>query len=459
MPRLKLSEIAGVLDAEAPRASVGDLTAAGYAIDTRLLRTGDLFFALKGEARDGHEFVADACEKGAVGAVVERAFEGLPPSFPQMIVRSPLEALQRLAGHVRLSTDIPVIAVTGSNGKTTTKEMIAFLLAARMRVRKSPGNFNNHIGLPLAILGLDESDRALVVEIGSSHRGEIASLARIARPQIGVITNVGRAHIGLFGSLEAVAAEKTDLARCLEPGGEAVVNADDDILMAAVKTGVAETRTFGIHGEADFRATGVRVSEGMGSTFTLRGVAVTLRAPGLHNVYNALAAIATAGAFGLSVRDAAEAIRLYEPMRMKTHVLGGMTLVDDTYNSNPDSAAAALDVLAGMRGARRVFIMGDMLELGEYAQGLHREMGTRVARSGIELFVGIGSLTRWAAEEARSAGMRDEAVFHFETKAEARAALLGIVKADDAVLVKASRAAGLDEIADFLKSSPIAGRV
>lgn len=459
MPRLKLSEIAAALEAEVPGASVGDLTATGYAIDTRLLRTGDLFFALRGETRDGHRFVRDACEKGAVGAVVERALEGLPAEFAQVVVSSPLEALQRLASYVRASTDIPVVGVTGSNGKTTTKEMIAFLLAARMQVRKSPGNFNNHIGLPLAILGLDRSDRALVVEIGSSHRGEIANLTRIARPQIGVITNVGRAHIGLFGSLEAIAAEKTDLVRCLEPGGEAVVNADDRALMAAIKSDTTETRTFAVRSDADFRATDVRMAEAGGSAFTLRGTTVTLRAPGLHNIYNALAAIATAGAFGLSVKDAAEAIRLYEPMRMKTHAVGAMTLIDDTYNSNPESAAAAIDVLAGTSGARRVLIMGDMLELGESSEALHREVGMRVARSGVELVISIGRHARWVADEAASGGMDREAVVHFETKAEAKTALLGIIRGDDVVLVKASRAAGLDEIADFLKSSPIAGRV
>lgn len=459
MPRLRLSEIAGVLDVETAGPLPGDLTAAGYAIDTRLLRTGDLFFALKGQTRDGSDFVRDACEKGAVGAVVERTLEGLPSSFAQLVVPSPLEALQRLAAHVRASTDIPVVAVTGSNGKTTTKEMIAFLLGVRMRVRKSPGNFNNHIGLPLAILGLDQSDRALVVEIGSSHRGEIAGLARIARPQIGVITNVGRAHIGLFGSLEAVAAEKTDLARCLEPGGEVVLNADDEVLMAAVKANTVATRTFGIASQADFRATNVGVSEGVGSTFTLAGTRVTLRAPGLHNVYNALAAIATAGAFGLSVKDAAEAIRLYEPMRMRTHVVGNMTIIDDAYNSNPDSAAAAIDVLAGMRGSRRVLIMGDMLELGECAEALHREVGLRVARSGVEILISIGDLARWIAEEARAAGMAEGAVVDFKSKAEAMASLLGIIRGDDVVLVKASRAAGLDQIADFLKSSLTAGRV
>jgi UDP-N-acetylmuramyl pentapeptide synthase len=229
--------------------------------------------------------------------------------------------------------------------------------------------------------------------------------------------------------------------------------------MEAVRPSDAAMRTFGIDAEADFRASEVRASEGAGSAFTLRGTKVTLRAPGLHNVYNALAAIATAGAFGLSVRDSADAIRLYEPMRMKTHTAGGITLIDDAYNSNPDSAAAAVNVLAGMKGARRVLVFGDMLELGEHAEKLHRELGARVATSGIEVLIGIGGLARWVAEEARSYGMAGDRVLHFETKDGAKAALPGIIKADDVVLIKASRAAGLDEVAEFLKSSLAAGRV
>ena len=458
MHRLELTEIAQVIGSPVPEGAES-LTTSGYSIDSRTLRTGDLFFALKGATQDGHGFVRDAWEKGAVGAVVERRLEDLPKSFPQMVVPSSLVALQRIASFVRSRTDIPVVAVTGSNGKTTTKEMIAFLLSTRMKVRKSPGNFNNHIGLPLSLLGLEHSDEALVVEIGSNHPGEVDALCRIAQPQVGVITNVGRAHIGLFGSLEGVAREKSDLARCLQSGGEAVVNADDEPLMAQMKSIGVETITFGLRADADFRATAVDVSQSSGSSFTLGGLAVGLKAPGIHNIYNALAAIATAGVFGISVRDAAEAIRIYEPMRMKTETYGGITLIDDTYNSNPDSVAAALSVLAAGGGGRRVFVMGDMLELGAASEALHREVGSLVARCPIDLLVTIGKEARWASEEARSRGMDERAVVHFASKIEAKRELRGLVKPEDIVLIKGSRLAGLDEIAEFLRSGATVGRV
>jgi UDP-N-acetylmuramoyl-tripeptide--D-alanyl-D-alanine ligase len=458
MHRLDLKEIAEVIEAQVA-ADTGGLTTSGYSIDSRTLRAGDLFFALKGESGDGHDHVRDAWEKSAVGAVVERPIDGIPSGFPQMVVRSPLSALQRIASHVRSRTDLPVVAVTGSNGKTTTKEMIAVLLSTRMKVRRSPGNFNNHIGLPLSLLALEHTDEALVVELGSNHPGEIAALCRIAQPQVGVITNVGRAHLGMFGSIDAVAREKSDLARCLQPGGEAVVNADDAALMAQIESIDVGKTTFGLTSGVDFRATSVDVSRSSGSSFALGGLPISLKAPGIHSVYNALGAIATAGVFGISVKDAAEAIHLYEPLRMKMQTYGGLTLIDDTYNSNPDSAQAALSVLSSARGGRRVFVMGDMLELGQAAEQLHREVGSLVARSPIDLLVTIGELAGWASEEAKARGMDERAVVHFADKAQARRDLRGIVKPDDVVLVKGSRLAGLDEIVEFLKSSAIVGSV
>jgi UDP-N-acetylmuramoyl-tripeptide--D-alanyl-D-alanine ligase len=458
MPRLDLEQIAQTIGARYTW-DAGSGVAAGYAIDTRLLQAGEMFFALRGEARDGHQFVKEAWEKGAVAAVVERPVEGLPQRFPQLVVPSVLAALQQLAAEVRAGIDVPVVAVTGSNGKTTTKEMIAHLAGVRMRVRRSPASFNNHIGLPLSILALEPDDRMLVVELGSNHPGEIASLCRIARPQVGVVTNVGRAHIGLFGSLEAVAAEKSELARGLLPGGKAVVNADDPLLMAAVKATGADTITFGVSSGADFRASDVRPNEGGRAWFSIKGVPVGLEAPGIHNVYNALAAIAAVSLFGITPGDAAEALPRYKNLRMKAEACGGMTLVDDTYNANPDSVAAALEVLAGTRGARRVFVMGDMFELGGAADQLHREVGARLARTGIEVLVAIGDLASLAADEAVASGMNAAQVHSFRTKAEAKRDLLQILKAEDVVLVKASRAAGLEEIVDFLRSRVAAGRV
>jgi UDP-N-acetylmuramoyl-tripeptide--D-alanyl-D-alanine ligase len=455
MPRLDLGEIAAIVGAKAasplPAGPV-----AGYGIDTRLLAPGEVFFALKGETRDGHGFVKEAWEKGAAAAVVESPIEGLPWGFPQLAVKSSLEALQKLASHVRGGLAVPVVSITGSNGKTTTKEMIAHLIASRMRVRKSPGNFNNHIGLPLSILSLEDGDQVLVVEMGSNHSGEIAALCRMARPDVGVITNVGRAHVGLFGSLEAIAEEKTDLARGLAPGGKVVANADDPTLMAALKPVPVPVTTFGIVADADLKASDVRAHGGEGATFTVAGARVALRAQGVHNVYNALAAIAVAGLFGVTPGRAAELLPGYEPMRMKTAVCGGVTVIDDTYNANPDSVAAALQVLAGIEGARRVFVMGDMMELGAAAQELHREVGARVARSGIEVFVAIGEQAQLAADEARAA-MDAANVHDFATRADARRDLARIIRPGDVVLVKASRASQLEEIVDLLRCGVTAG--
>ncbi|MFZ1947588.1 MAG: UDP-N-acetylmuramoyl-tripeptide--D-alanyl-D-alanine ligase [bacterium] len=459
MPKLSLAEIAGAIGAEAPGGTSASATAAGYAVDSRLLKAGEMFFALKGTDRDGRQFARDAYAKGAVAVVVDAPVDDLPRGFPQLVVRSTMDALQRLAVYVRGGVNIPVIAVTGSNGKTTTKEMIAFVLGTKMGVRRSPGNFNNHIGLPLSVLALEASDRALVVEMGTNHPGEIAGLAKIARPDIAVMTNVGRAHIGFFGSLEAIAREKADLARGLEPGGKAVVNADDGVLMDAVARTPAEIITFGINRPADFMAANIEPLPGGRSKFALHGIGVELQAGGTHNIYNALAAMAASHLLGVSVKDAAAALPRYEPVRMKARSYGGVTLIDDAYNANPDSVAAALEVLAGAAGGRRVFIMGDMLELGEATERLHREVGSMVARLGIDLLIGIGEATLWTVEEARAGGLPAERALHFMTKADAKRDLKRMVRPDDVVLVKASRMSGLEEISDFLRLATAAGRI
>jgi len=457
MPGLKLSEIARITGGRL----VGDAgrigTVAGYAIDSRLLVPGEIFFALKGEARDGHEFVEAAFARGAAAAVVERPIGGLPAEPVQVIVPSALAALQAIAAHVRERTQVPVVAITGSNGKTTTKEMLAHLLATRLAVRKSPGNFNNHIGLPLSILRLGHRDEILVVELGTNHRGEIAALAKIARPQVGVVTNVGRAHVGLFGSVEAVAQEKTDLVRSLGSGGRGVVNADDGLLAAALRDTKVPLTRFGIEARAEFRASNVDVATG-GSRFTVQGQTVMLKVPGGHNVYNALAAIAAASLFGVSVKDAAAALPGFEPPRMKAAQFGGITVIDDTYNANPDSMAAALDVLSLADAGRRIFVMGEMFELGDASEDLHREVGSRIPGARVDLLVGIGEATRQAVEAAVEAGMRREQVFWYEARPDAKLALRRLLRPGDVVLVKASRRAGLEDISDFLKASTVAGR-
>lgn len=432
--------------------------ATGYAFDTRMLAPGDLFFALKGEERDGHAFVADAESKGAVGAVVDHRMEGVPEDWPQIVVASTLTALQRLATEVRRSLTLPVVAISGSNGKTTTKDMLAMLLETRMRVHKSPGNFNNHIGVPLSVLGLDETSEVLVVELGSNHRGEIRRLCEIAKPTVGLITNVGRAHIGLFGSLREIALEKTDIVRCLDGEGKGVVNADDAAIREALEGLERELLRFGIREQAEFRATDIELRDISGVRFRIAGTVFALKTPGIHSVYNALAAVATASLFGILRDEAARVLAGFEPVRLKPTRVGDITVIDDTYNANPDSVRAALDVISGMDARRKVFIIGEMLELGKHAQDLHKEIGRLVASAGVGLLVGIGDLTSSTLDEAVASGLKPDAALFFGSKGDARDGIRRLLKPGDLVLVKGSRLAGLEDICEFIRQDAIRGR-
>ncbi|MFH1312877.1 MAG: UDP-N-acetylmuramoyl-tripeptide--D-alanyl-D-alanine ligase [Candidatus Eisenbacteria bacterium] len=435
-----------------------NLVVTGYSFDTRRLEEGDLFFALEGERRDGHTFVGEARTRGAVAAVVSHPVEGAGEDFVQIVVESPLAALQSIASHERGRLDIPVVTISGSNGKTTTKDMLAMLLASKMRVHKSPGNFNNHIGVPLSLLGLDDADQVLVIEIGSNHRGEIRNLCEIARPTVGLVTNVGRAHIGYFGSVDEIAREKTDILRCLEPGGTGIVNADDPLLLSAIAGIDVDLLTFGVKEAADFRATDIRQIDGRGAEFSVNGVAMRLRSPGLHNIYNATAAIAAAGLFDISPDDAGRILTDFEPLRMKVMKAADLTIIDDSYNANPDSVKAALDVFSSMGKTRKVFVMGEMLELGDSADRLHREVGTWVTSSGVDVLIGIGGLTRATVDEARASGMSPESALFFEDKTDAMQQMSHLIAPHDVVLVKGSRMAGLEEICDLLKQQAVEGR-
>jgi UDP-N-acetylmuramoyl-tripeptide--D-alanyl-D-alanine ligase len=455
MRELSIMEITNIVGGSivSGRERGGDSFRGGFAFDSRLLRPGDLFFALKGETRDGLDFVAGAQAGGAAAAVVAERVEGLPAGFIQIKVGSPLDALQQLAIHARESIRVPVIAISGSNGKTTTKEMLAHILSGTKSVFKSPGNFNNHIGVPLTILGAPLESEVLVMELGSNHRGEIARLTKIARPHFGVITNVGLAHIGFFGSVEEIANEKSDVLRHLEPGGTGVVNADDRNLERALADIDAPLVTFAVERGAQFRASGVEPLPGGGSAFKVAGQQVRIKVPGLHNVYNALASIAAASLLEVEVRASAGALESFEPVRVKTISAASITIMDDSYNANPDSVRAAADILSATPASRRVFILGEMMELGSESERLHREVGEMLAGSGTDILIGIGGLTRLAVEAAASAGMGWGSALFFETKAEAKNHIADALREGDVVLVKGSRLAGLEEICEFLKST------
>jgi UDP-N-acetylmuramoyl-tripeptide--D-alanyl-D-alanine ligase len=460
MPRLSLQHIADIVGGTI-HGSVDDparMFVSRYAFDSRRIEQGGLFFARHGESRDGHDFVKDACAGGAVGAVVERMVDDVPRGFVQIEVPKSLDALQGLAGHVRGRLAIPVVAISGSNGKTTTKEMLAAILSPSMKTYKSPGNFNNHIGLPMAILGVPEATEVLVVELGSNHRGEIAGLSDIAAPTLGVITNVGKAHIGHFGSLAEVAREKTDLIRHLASRGKAVVNGDDRDLLSALGDVNVRTIFFGLGEGLDYRATDIEGDSISGVGFRVAGVRVRLAAAGLHNVYNALAAIAAAAELGVSPAEAADALEGFRPVRTKTYAGAGITIIDDSYNANPDSVRAALALLSGYPTGRKVFVMGEMLELGEASARLHHQAGEAIASSGVDVLIAIGRLTREATVGAFAKGMPADCVFFFEDKAEAIASIRKILAPGDVVLVKGSRGAALEEICIFLGEKTVGGR-
>jgi len=452
MNNARLSDVIAAMGGElAQGGAEADVT--GVSTDSRTLRPGDLFFALAGENADGHEFAAAALASGASAAVVSR-----PVEASGAVIRVPdtLVALGDLAAWHRRRFDVRVVAVTGSVGKTTTKEMIAAVLAPRFKVLKNAGNFNNEIGVPLTLFQLEPDHQILVQEMAMRLPGEIADLAEIVRPDIGVITNVGLSHIERLGSPDAIAAAKAELIEALPPDGISILNADDpyfDYLSGKSAGGVV---SFGI-ASGDVRAKDVGIdSEGWPCFTVVVGQAtfpVALPIVGEHNVPNALAAAAVGLCFGLPASDIAEALEGFSPPEKRANVFfarGGWKVFDDTYNASPASMASALRTLAAMNGARKIAVLGDMLELGDHARPAHLEIGKLAAESGLSVLVTVGELARGIAAGARSAGFKGDTQ-QFAASDEAAAALKDGVRPGDVVLVKGSRAMKMENIVEVLK--------
>jgi len=416
--------------------------------DTRTLEKGALFVAIVGEHYDGNRFVGDAAAKGAVGAMVSVHSD---VALPQIVVDDTRIALGRMAHAWRASFRIPVVAVTGSSGKTTVKELIAAILSvgAERRGRSvcvTQGNLNNDIGLPLTLMRLSAEHESAVVELGANHAGEIDALARIARPIVGVITNAGPAHLEGFGSLDGVANAKGELLDHLPPAGAAVLNADDRYVEAwRARTAAGRVLTFGCAANADFTVDGDPVLDERGARFKLRTpretLDVTLPLVGRTNVLNALAAAAAGYAVGCDADDIVAGLARASAVRGRMHVVAGRSgavVIDDAYNANPSSARAALDHLATLSG-RRIFVLGDMLELGPSAADLHAELG-EYAKSRSDALVAIGPLARHAAAAYGSGADA------FDDVASAIEAILPRLGEDVTVLVKGSRAMGLERV-------------
>lgn len=438
-----------------------DLVVRGYSTDSRTLQPGELFIPLRGERYDGHDYLAQAVRNGAAACLSEEVVAGL--TIPVIQVRDTLKALGDLAAAVRQRFAGPVIGVTGTSGKTTTKEMLAAILALTGPGLKSAGNFNNLIGVPLTLFGLLPEHRWAVIEMGMSARGEIARLAQIAAPQIGVITNVGAGHLENLGGISGVARAKGELFIALPSGGIALVNADDaEIGRLPLANGVRRV-LFGTNPEAQVRASGITAVEGA-VHFTLHlpegTTPVELPVPGRHNVQNALAAAAAAWSLGVPSADIAAGLASFRPCpgRMELVELpDDILILEDSYNANPLSMRAALDALYDLgRPGRRLAILGDMLELGPTARELHHEVGALVAERADWLLT-LGELSREIAAGAIAAGLPRERVFCADTAEALSARLRELLKPGDRLLVKGSRGMRMERITAQLCGTAPAG--
>ncbi len=427
----------------------------GVSIDSRTIRQGEAFIAIRGYHLDGHAFCAEALRKGA-GALVVADHAAAPPQGDAavVLVDDTTLALQRLARFHRARFKLPVVAITGSNGKTTTKELTAAVLSVRFRVLKSEGSFNNQWGVPLTLLRLAPEHEALVLEIGMSALGEIATLAALVQPTAGVLTNIGPVHLEFLGSLEAVQKAKGELVQAIGPEGTVVLNADDPLVLALAKEARGRVVTFGFEPSAQVQARGVVSGNAAGVAFTLvigvSSAPVSLSLPGRHNVANALAAAAVGSLFGLAPREIAEGLGRARavPHRLTWIDAGGVQILDDCYNANPRSVTAALETLAEAPGGRAIAVLGDMLELGESAEAAHRDVGTLAARVGVARLYGFGPLSRHTVAAARAAGLHEaSAIEDLET-------LVGEIQRDlqpgDRILIKGSRAMRMERIVERL---------
>jgi UDP-N-acetylmuramoyl-tripeptide--D-alanyl-D-alanine ligase len=443
--------VGGALRSGDPELPIGDVLT-----DSRSLRAGDLFVALKGPRFDGHTFVEDVLERGAAGAIVEHADTKRAGVIE---VGDTLRALQDLAHAVRMATETQVIAITGSAGKTTTKDTIAEMLATRYRVVKNKGNLNNHIGLPLSLMQLRTRPDVAVMELGMNHAGEISRLVEIAEPDVRVWTNVGDAHLGFFASPDAIADAKGEILQRATSATRLVCNADDPRVMARLRAFPGKTMTFGTAEGATVRATSIedRGVDGMRARVSTPAGERVVETPllGRGNLANVLAATAVALDAGISldvITDVAGRLRPADRRGAVSRLPGGLILIDDSYNSSPTALRRALDVVAHeSRCERKIAVLGEMLELGDHAQALHEECGRAAAAAGLtRLFAIGGPPARALADAAIAAGMPSDAVVYFAQSADAVAPIAAEVRRGDLVMVKGSRGTRTDLVADKL---------
>jgi UDP-N-acetylmuramoyl-tripeptide--D-alanyl-D-alanine ligase len=436
-----------------------DIVVKGIAIDSRTIRPKEAFLAIKGDNFDGHDFIGSAIKKGASGVIMASAGRKSIPiredNLALIEVRETLRALADIATFQRNKFSIPLVAVTGSNGKTTTKEMIAWVLAKKFRVLKNEGTKNNHIGLPLTLCSLNSRDQLAVVEVGSNHFGEIARLSEISQPNLGVITNIGPAHLEYFINLKGVFKEKYSLVENLRHPRIAVLNSDNNLLRKKILKNNKKSLlfSFGIKEKADFRVSQIKNLSGELKFLVNEKYKFTLSTLGYYNIYNALAAIAVARIFGMAYQEIADRLAdfVFPAGRLKIIQRGDFRFIDDTYNANPLSLRQALDVLANFKtNGRRIFIMGDMMELGRRKEEFHRQAGRQIALS-CDTLITVGQLSGLAAGVAAALGLSRQNIFACEFIDQARDVLFKRIspRKGDIILVKGSRAMTMERIFRF----------
>jgi len=439
----------------------GEERIGGVAIDSRRVKPGDLFVALKGERTDGHRFVAEAIARGAAAVLVERKVSA-PVTAALLQVSDCQEALLDLAAWYRRRFPAVAVAVTGSTGKTTTKEMVAAALGQSFAVHKSRGNYNTEIGIPLTIFDLRPEHEIAVLEMGMRGRGQIRRLAQVVAPRVGVITNIGLTHLELLGTVDNIARAKWELVEALPPEGIAVLNGDDERLRHLSRNFKGRVFFYGLGTENDFRAVAIETYKDGSLSFTActpdgEGK-IKLPLPGRHNVVNALAALAVGAAFGMSLEDMARGLAGMKPAAMRLNIVKnrtGVTIINDTYNANPTSMEGALLTLMELKGeGRAVAVLGDMLELGPAAREAHWELGERAARLGIDFLVTLGEWRETVLAGARQGGLPAGRGRAFPGREEAAAFLKEWLQPGDIVLVKASRGLQLEHIVAELLGEP-----
>ncbi len=456
----KLNEIIQATSGRLVQGKSKGVTFSGISIDTRTIKRNELFLAIKGNNFDGHNFIKKAVKKGAKGIIFSKGRKlPLPFDIAAIRVKDTTLALGDIANFHRRRINIPLVAITGSNGKTTTKDMLSSVLKKRYKVLNSIGTNNNQIGVPLTLLKLKPFHEIAVLELGTNHSGEIDYLRKICQPNIAIITNIGPSHLEFFKKLDNVFKEKYSLLKALNKKGIAIINNDDKYLSRISR---AKTKykviSFGIREESDFKAEKIELKNGRFSFFIKAKYPIELKTLGFHNIYNCLAAIACCKYLGLDYNCIQKQIKKFSfpARRLEVKDFKNIKVIDDTYNANPLSLKNAIDALSGFGSfGRKVLICADMLELGKSAEEFHLSLGKYAADSGVDVMIGVGRLAKLFCDAALMSGMKKDAVFHFAATESAVKLIPGIIRARDVILVKGSRLMRMETIVETLKKAAL----